>query len=229
MAFLGDQILEFLRQLKLDVPLPRGIQVMNPYQDPATFPLCHQFYRKYYSDRNTRILIIGINPGRFGGGLTGIPFTDPIRLQTICEIQNDLPKKSELSSEFIYRMMNELGGEQEFYKRFYFTSVSPLGFTEKGKNLNYYDNPNLARRLKPFMIKCLQTQLAWGMNRDVAFCLGEGDNFKFLSTLNNEHRFFEKIIPLAHPRFIMQYRRKKLTEYIRHYQEKLNLPETDVS
>lgn len=209
--------------------MPRGIQVMNPYQDSYTYEICEQFYRKFYSDNNSRTLIIGINPGRLGGGLTGIPFTDPIRLQTVCGIQNKLPKKPELSSDFIYRMMQECGGEQEFYQRFYFTSVSPLGFTEKGKNLNYYDNPNLAKRLKPFMIKCLQTQLAWGMNQDVAFCLGEGDNFKFLSTINEEHRFFRKIIPLAHPRFIMQYRRKKLSEYIRHYQEKLNLHGMDAS
>ncbi len=39
-----------------------------------------------------RYLILGINPGRFGGGITGIPFTDPIRLQNICGIENDFQK-----------------------------------------------------------------------------------------------------------------------------------------
>ena len=49
-----------------------------------------------------RHLLLGINPGRFGGGVTGIPFTDPIRLQNVCGIENNFEKKQELSSVFIY-------------------------------------------------------------------------------------------------------------------------------
>ena len=73
------------------------------------------------------------------------------------------------------------------------------------------------------MILSLHKQIKFGINTDVAFCLGEGENFKFISRLNEEHHFFQRIIPLAHPRFIMQYKRKKLDEYIDDYIEKFKL------
>lgn len=219
---LADNILHFLNNLKIEVKIPRGIEVLNPYQQPEAVGLCTQFYRKYYNDSETRSLIVGINPGRFGGGLTGIPFTDPIRLQQVCGIKNQLSKKPELSSEFIYKVIDAFGGPEIFYKQFYFTSISPLGFTRENKNLNYYDNPTLEKRLKPFMNTCMRTQLSWGLNTKIAYCLGEGDNYKFLTAWNNEEKFFSEIIPLPHPRFIMQYRRKQLDSYLTNYIKLLN-------
>jgi hypothetical protein len=214
---LATQILNFLQHLKIDAPIPRGIEVLNPYRQAEAFELCTQFYTKYYNDTNTRSLIIGINPGRFGGGLTGIPFTDPIRLEHACGIENTLPKKPELSSEFIYKVIAAFGGPERFYRNFYFTSVSPLGFTKENKNLNYYDNPTLEKRLKPLMNTCMRTQLSWGLNTTKAYCLGEGDNYKFLSAWNAEEKFFKEIVPLPHPRFIMQYKRKQLNYYLKLY------------
>lgn len=80
-------------ELELDVTLPKGIEVMNPFTDSYIFGYCKKFYAKYYNTTQQRTLIVGINPGRFGGGLTGIPFTDPIKLENECGIENDLPKK----------------------------------------------------------------------------------------------------------------------------------------
>lgn len=218
----ATQVLQFFSTLSLSVSLPRGVQVLNPYQDKLVFELCQQFYTQYYSDTNPRSMIIGINPGRFGGGLTGIPFTDPIKLETICGIKNTLTRKQELSSDYIYKVIDAFGGPEIFYKKFYFTSVSPLGFTREGKNLNYYDDVKLTARLKPFMLACMRSQLAFGIKTNVAYCLGEGDNYKFLSQFNEQHQFFEKIIPLAHPRFIMQYKRKSLNKYIDSYLKALS-------
>ncbi len=215
--FFSERVLHFFSSLRLTASLPRGVQVLNPYQDKVVFDLCKQFYTKYYADNDNRKIIIGINPGRFGGGITGIPFTDPIKLQTLCNIENDLAKKQELSSDFIYRMIAAYGGPELFYKDFYFTSVSPLGFTKDQKNLNYYDDPKLTERLKPFMIECLRKQLRFGIDTTTAYCLGEGENYKFISRFNDEHHFFETITPLPHPRFIMQYKRKSLNEYLDKY------------
>lgn len=214
---LANHILPFLQNLKIEATIPRGIEVLNPYQQPEVVELCTRFYTQYYNDTNPRTLIIGINPGRFGGGLTGIPFTDPIRLEQVCGIENHLSKKPELSSEFIYLVMEAFGGVEKFYSEFYFTSVSPLGFTQNKKNLNYYDNPVLQKRLKPFMSTCMHTQLNWGLKTKTAFCLGEGDNFKFLGNWNKEEKFFEEIIPLPHPRFVMQYKRRQLDKFINVY------------
>jgi hypothetical protein len=94
---------------------------------------------------------------------------------------------------------------------------------QEGKNLNYYDVKGLPEKLMSFILTNLKTQLNWGLNREVVYCLGEGKNYEFLQKLNTQHKFFERIVPLAHPRFIMQYKRKKLAEYVDEYVTKLNL------
>src|SRR5688572_18267102 len=111
-------MLSFLSQLSLTARLPAGVKVMNPYRDAYTFSLCAAFYQKYYADNNERVLMVGINPGRFGSGTTGISFTDPLKLADICCIPNTLPKKPELSADFIYRMMAAYGGHDAFYKQY---------------------------------------------------------------------------------------------------------------
>ncbi|MCD6598413.1 MAG: DUF4918 family protein [Bacteroidales bacterium] len=213
----GQQIIEFLFHLNSPVGLPDGIETMNPYKNQETQKICTEFYLKYYSDNKPRTFIIGINPGRFGAGITGIPFTDPIRLESECSILNHFVKKQELSSVFIYEMIRSFGGPDEFYSNFYFTSVSPLGFVADGKNLNYYDQKNLQDSLLPFMVESLNAQLEFGSNKHAAICLGGGKNFKFLQKFNEQHKFFNQIIPLPHPRFVMQYRYKKRFEFVEEY------------
>ncbi len=210
----SDNIISFLSGLTIDIPLPQGVAVLNPYRDHEVLTLCKAFYSQYYSDASPRKLIIGINPGRMGGGLTGIPFIDPIKLETICGIPNTLQKKAELSADFIYKIIEAFGGASSFYQQYYFSSVSPLGFTRDGKNMNYYDDKNFASHLMPFILSCLRKQLGFGLHSKTAYCLGEGENYKFISKLNDQHNFFEAIIPLPHPRFLMQYKRKSLNQYI---------------
>lgn len=218
---IAEKIVSFYESLSID-KVPQNIEVMNPFSDKDIFPITKAFYYKYYNDQLSRTMILGINPGRFGGGLTGIPFTDSIKLEKECGITNDLPKKTELSADFIYRMIKAYGGPDAFYSRFYISAVSPLGFTKDGKNANYYDMKELQDGLHDFIVDCLQKQINFGMNAQVCFCLGEGQNFKFLSKLNDKYKFFGEIIPLAHPRFIMQYKRKKIDAYISDYVEKFN-------
>ncbi len=223
----ADKILSFITQLNFPPILPVDVEVMNPFANEVTINACIKFYKKFYSDNNNRHMIIGINPGRFGGGVTGIPFTDPLRLEKDCGIKNEWQKKQELSSVYIYEMINAFGGANMFYNNFYITAVSPLGFTRQNKNLNYYDDKNLQNDIKPFVIKCMEQQFQFGINRDVAFCLGDGKNYKYLSELNKQTKFFDAIIPLSHPRFIMQYKLKKKDEYIADYLNKLSLIETN--
>ena len=208
-------VLKFYKSLDLsnDV-LPEGVEVLNPYQHKTAFELTQKFFTRFYSDNTPRKIILGINPGRFGGGMTGIPFTDPIRLEKMCGIKNDLPKKPELSSDFIYQMLEAYGGAEKFYRTYFISSVSPLGFTNDGKNLNYYDVKELQVALSGFIIQSIKKQLAFNISTEIAYCLGEGQNFKFLQALNKEHKLFGEIVPLPHPRFIMQYRRKRLAEFI---------------
>jgi hypothetical protein len=218
---LARRILEFYRQLELRTKLPRGVSFMNPYQDEQAFDICSQFYNRFYNDTNKRTIILGINPGRFGGGITGVPFTDPIKLQERCGIINPFPKKPELSADFIYAMIDVFGGPEKFYSSFLISALSPLGFVKDGKNLNYYDIPQLQQAVEPFMIDCIRKQLDFGIEQRVAFCLGEGTNFKYLQKLNSKFDFFQRIEPLPHPRFVMQYKRKHVKEYVDRYVEAL--------
>ena len=215
--------MNFNKSIRLEVKLPKGVVVMNPFQNDYAISLCQKFYTQYYNDSNERYIILGINPGRLGGGLTGIPFTDPVKLEKLCGISNTLGKKAELSADYIYLMIEAYGGIEKFYNRFYVNSICPLGFTKDGKNLNYYDIKELQEAVKGFMVESLKKQINFGMNTEVAYCLGEGENFKFISRLNEDHQFFKRIVPLAHPRFIMQYKRKKLNDYIEDYLEKFKL------
>jgi hypothetical protein len=217
----SKSVIRFYRSIEIKATLSPGINVMNPYQDPAVCNLAEQFFRKYYHDVNQRTYIFGINPGRFGAGVTGITFTDPVRLETICGIPNSLEKKQELSSVFIYEMINRYGGPQKFYSRFYMTAVCPLGFTKNKKNLNYYDDRNLEEAIHDFIVDSIREQLTFGADREVAVCLGEGKNYKYFSDLNRQYHFFDKIIPLAHPRFILQYRLRMKEEFIGNYLEVL--------
>ena len=222
----GEKVLHFNKSLDLTARLPIGVVVMNPFQNDYALSLCQKFYTQYYNDSKERHIILGINPGRLGGGLTGIPFTDPVKLEALCGIANTLDKKAELSADYIYLMIEAFGGIEKFYRQFYFNSICPLGFTKDGKNLNYYDIKELQEAVKDFMLNSLKKQINFGINTEVAYCLGEGENFKFISRLNEEHHFFKKIIPLAHPRFIMQYKRKKVNEYIEDYLQKFRMAQT---
>jgi hypothetical protein len=207
----------FYFYLKLPFNLPNDIKVLDAHQRDDVKAVCTSFYKKYYSDNNKRHLLIGINPGRFGGGVTGIPFTDPIRLEKVCGIKNDFQKKQELSSVFIYEMIDAFGGAEKFYQQFYFSATSPLGFIKEGKNLNYYDDKMLLRKIQPFIVDCMKNQIAFGIETDTCFCIGEGENLKYLQKLNEQFNWFQKIEPMPHPRFIMQYRTKRKQEYIQQY------------
>ena len=115
-----------------------------------------------------------------------------------------------------------------FYSRFYISSICPLGFTKTGNNgkeinYNYYDSKELTKAVESFMIDSMEKQLKFGINREVCFCFGTGKNFEFISKLNAEKKWFGKIVPLEHPRYIMQYKSRYKTDYIDKYLKAFNL------
>lgn len=216
----AEQVIAFNRSLEFCGPLPDRIRIMNPFaENPAAAETSSRFYRKYYNDTKTRRLILGINPGRHGAGVTGIPFTDTRRLEEKCGLTMEGFSTHEPSSVFIYRLIDAYGGVEAFYGDFYITSVSPLGFvkindTGREVNFNYYDTPELTAAVLPFMVQSIEAQLEFGLDRLRCFCLGNNQNYKFLTKLNREKGYFGEIVPLEHPRFIMQYRSRFLEEYI---------------
>ena len=222
----ADKVLRFNESLSLeDVSLPDDISVLNPFTGDNSGlikRITTAFYKNFYDDTNTRKLILGINPGRLGAGATGIPFTDTKRLSGDCGIPVEEFKTHEPSSAFVYEMINAFGGAENFYGKYYIGAVCPLGFVAQGKsgrfvNYNYYDRKDLEKAVTPFIISTLKQQLDFGIDTNICYCLGTGKNYKFLKKLNETHSFFGEIIPLEHPRYIMQYKSKRKPEYIEKY------------
>ena len=66
-------------------------------------------------------------------------------------------------------------------------------------------------------LRLLKKQVEWGLNTDKVWCMGSGKNFKFLKGINDEEKIFGEIVALDHPRFVVQYRSKRMGEYIDKY------------
>lgn len=191
-------------------------KLLNPYSSKEVKEVVRKFFRKFYDDNKERIFIIGINPGRFGGGLTGISFTDPVALREQCGIENNLGNQKELSSKFIYSVANRFGGVEKFFSKVFLTALYPFALLKKGKNYNYYDDKVLAEYLKSEIVKNIKSQIKFGANRDLAILLGK-KNAAYFDLINSEYKFFKKIIVVEHPRYIMQYRLKQMNDYIKKY------------
>lgn len=218
---LKDRILKFYQDLDLaEDLLPEGVRVMNPYQeDSAEVPrLLEAYYGKYYSDQEPRGLILGINPGRLGAGQTGIPFTDTPALTEHCGIPTSIETR-ETSSEFVYKVVEAYGGPDLFFKDWFIGAACPLGFlhlNDKGNwiNWNYYDQELLFTAVKDFMIEKLREQIELCGQPETAIVWGTGKNMKYLQKINREAKLFKELIPLEHPRYILQYKRKQLDFYL---------------
>ena len=63
----------------------------------------------------------------------------------------------------------------------------------------------------------MRRQIDFNIDTTVCFCIGSGENFKFLTNINNKHHFFDNIVPLEHPRFIMQYNSNRKEEFMQKY------------
>lgn len=223
----GEQIIDFNKTLELSVTLPKNIKVLHPFQkNPEVVAIASEFYTKFYNDNDERTLILGINPGRLGAGATGIPFTDTKRLKSHCHLESSF-HLHEPSSVFVYEVIDAYGSITDFYKKFYISSVCPLGFIIEDKNgsvknYNYYDSAALTKKVTPFIVTSLKKQLAFGIDTKKVFCMGTGKNYQFFKKLNETHQFFEEIIPLEHPRYVMQYKTKTKSLYIEKYIKALN-------
>ena len=214
---LSVKLIQFYKSLLPPGQLPPGIEILYPQKNEQARQAMNMFFNKYFNDDIPRRLLFGINPGRFGGGITGINFTAPRQLKENCGIDHSFGNSSELSAEFIYEVIEKYGGPSKFYSDHFISAVSPIGFTKNGVNMNYYDDRKLQESLTPFIMDNIKKQISFGFKTDRCICIGGEKNFKFLSGLNKEYHFFEEIIPLPHPRFILQYRRKQKDLYVQQY------------
>lgn len=226
-SFFANKVIAFNRQLNFSGRLPNGFNVLNPFlENPETMQVMQQFYHKYYEDNIKRKFIIGINPSRNGAGVTGVPFTDTKRLETVCGIKMKSAYTHEVSSVFMYDMIAEYGGAEIFYKQFYINSPFPLAIIQSTKsgnwlNANYYDDAALFDSVRAFMIDSLKKHISLGLETAEVFILGK-KNAVFIEKINKEAKLFGKLTVLEHPRFIQQYKSKEKKQYIDKYILALN-------
>ena len=203
----GEKVIDFNRNLQYSDELPENFRVINPYLDnPETLEVMQQFYQKFYNDSNSRKFIVGINPSRHGAGVTGVPFTDTKRLESICGITMHSAHTHEISSVFLYDMISEFGGAAAFYKQFYINSPFPLAIVRKSKegnwlNANYYDDKTLFETVKDYMIASLKQHISLGLDTSKVYILGK-KNATFIQKLNKEANLFGNMKVLEHPRYI---------------------------
>ena len=222
----SDKVLDFNEWLaNTSLNLPGNYSINNPFNGDnkeKIREITNKFYKKYYNDSNKRYLILGSSPARRGTAVTGIPFEDANHLykETGIMIDNFYINKS--SSDFLYEVMKQYGGCEKFYGDFFMEFVCPLGIiniNSKGNevNSNYYESKKLEKALYSFIVASLQKLISIGIDTSVCYCIGSGENFKFLLRINEQYHFFEKIIALEHPRLIMQYNSKNKDKYLEKY------------
>jgi hypothetical protein len=218
----STKAIKYFLNLQNPAQLTKNFETLNPYRIAEVQSVVKIFYEKFYSDEEERLFIFGINPGRFGGGLTGISFTDPAALRESCGIRNNLGTRKELSSKFIYNVVEKFGGVEKFFSNVFLSALYPFAIIKEGKNYNYYDERSSTAKLKDAIVQNVKSQIGFGARRELVILLGKR-NAEFFSTINEQHKFFKTIVVLEHPRYIMQYRLKKIDDYIKKYIDAINL------
>lgn len=213
----GQRIARFLTSLDFSVSLPPGFEVLNPYVLPEVQSIVETFCARYYTDAQPRLAMWGINPGRFGAGITGLSFTDPFALRNTLGIESKLDGRRELSAEFIYHVIDAYGGPEKFYRDVYMSALSPLGFVRHGVNINFYDDAKLMQDIVPFIRRCVKMQQSFGLRPDVCVVLGTGKLRTFMERHVRHELSYTNVVYLEHPRYIMQYRRSLISDYVAKY------------
>ena len=222
----SDKVFQFDQELgNVKINLPELYKIINPYSGrnkKQVLQMVQIFYQKYFNDTNKRRLILGSSPARRGSAITGVPFEDASNLQKETGISIANFHVNNAASNFLNRVIYEYGGRHKFYHNFYLNFVCPLGICKinsKGNqvNCNYYENKQVEEMVTPLIISALKTQISFGIDTSVCYCIGSGQNYQELSKINKNWGFFQKIVPLEHPRFITQYHPEDEKKYLHKY------------
>ncbi|MCI1662495.1 MAG: DUF4918 family protein [Actinomyces sp.] len=226
MVTVADQILRFYQRLAAtSLKLPPGFAVVNPFNGPRrpdVLATVSAFYKEYYDDYRPRRLVLGSSPARRGTGVTGVPFEDAGFLKAMVGNTVEGFGINKSSSEFLFDIIGRYGGRSKFYADFCMSFVCPLGLARLNSrgsevNCNYYETAELRRCVRSFIVESLKSQVQFGVDDSVCYCIGSGENFKYLAQLNEAEHFFDTIIPLEHPRFITQYNPGRRDAFVAKY------------
>ena len=176
-----------------------------------------KYYERYVSEKPNKIVLCGLNPGRFGAGLTGVPFID---FKSLSEMIPEVDRQeTENSAQFFFEVIKKIGVEK-FYENCYVTNVSKFGYSRKSssKNVNYPELPEIAQNwlFQKFIdeMNLIKPKLIIPLSKNV-----EG-TLKMLS--QNQQLNFKIGDRLNHPSWIMIYRQKDENKWIKKYVDRIS-------
>lgn len=136
---LVDNMLNFYDEIRNVNELKQeNVTVLNEFIKNEKF--MRKFYEEYIDNNivDIKVVMCGINPGKYGAGKTGIPFIDFNSLSEL--LLNVQRNDSERSAEFFYSVIKKYGAKK-FYSNIYVTNICSIGFVKESKNYNYYQLP----------------------------------------------------------------------------------------
>ncbi|HEY8893143.1 MAG TPA: uracil-DNA glycosylase family protein [Clostridium sp.] len=193
---LVDGMLDLYNKIKNVNELKmENITVLNEFVNNKKF--IRKFYEEYVDCNvsDIKVVMCGINPGRYGAGKTGIPFID---FNSLSELLLDVQRNdSERSAEYFYSVIKKYGAKK-FYSNIYVTNICSVGFLKDNKNFNYYQLPENIKEIIHLnfleKIKIVNPKVIIPLSKDVDNTLkylqhiGELKNILIDNTLN--HPFF---------------------------------------
>ncbi|HCN83894.1 MAG TPA: hypothetical protein DIT07_09790 [Sphingobacteriaceae bacterium] len=189
----------------------KNIGILSEFLDNKNHII--EFHKRYVQSNSPKVVICGINPGRFGAGKTGIPFIDFNSLSQM--LPNIEKKEAEKSAKFFFSIVQEFGVDT-FYQKFHVTNMSWYGFyhLKTRKNINYN---NLPTEIQNLLIDKFLEEMRF-INPDVIIPVGDIVNWELLCNPNVKSRLTAKIAPrLYHPAYRLVDKKtymKTLTEYL---------------
>lgn len=190
-----------------------GIGILSAFKENQQNII--EFHKKYVENNSPKIVICGINPGRYGAGLTGIPFVDFNSLQKL--LPGITKENSERSSRFFFSIIEEFGAIK-FYQNFHVTNLSGLGFynIKLGKNVNY---DILPQHIAIFILEKFVEEMNL-VKPEIIVPLGKIVNFELTLNLVKNDRINAKIGKrLNHPASIRANREEYLTTLHQYLEE----------
>lgn len=214
MRNIVEDYFEFYETFKVkysEILKSKNIGILSEFLDNKNNII--KFHEKYVQPNSPKIVMCGINPGRRGAGITGIPFIDTNSLSKMLpDISNP---KSEKSAKFFFSIIEEFG-INEFYRNVHVTNMSWFGFykLDKGTNINYNSLPT---EIQNVLIDKFVEEIDF-INPVVIIPIGDIVNWELLYNLKVKNRLNEEIGQrLYHPAYRLVDRRtyiETLTKYL---------------
>ena len=111
-----------------------GISILDDFLE--NWPNVKRFYAVYYGATYPDTVLCGINPGRNGAGKTGVPFID---FSSLSKLLDGIGREDkERSAQFFFEIVQHFG-PRTFFRSFYVTNFSWVGYARQKTNVNYYD------------------------------------------------------------------------------------------